>query len=159
MSSISQLSQKIPFSSKRIIWAQFAPKLFGLISHDLPQSLFWNIFSMMGHNRLTNFALVSFPQGSSFNTTVQFGHNLGEIHTTLCPRQLCLMIHSLNILKYGMMGYNNYTKVTVNLPKIFPFWATAIWAEFWSKLCNVMSRDSLSEDLFEVLWHDEAQYR
>ena len=58
-----------------------------------------------------------------------------------------------------MMGYNSYTKVTVNLQKKFPFWARAIWAEFVPKLCNAMSHDSLFEDLFEVLWHDEAQYR
>ena len=57
------------------------------------------------------------------------------------------------------MGYNSYTKVTVNLLKIFPFWARPILAEFGPKLCNVMSHDSLSEDLAEVLWHDEAQYR
>ena len=106
----------------------------------------------MGHNILTKFALVSFPQKSSFNTIVQFGHNLGQNHTTLCPRQLYLM-------KYGMMGYNSYNKVAVNLPKKFPFWATAIWDKFGSKLCNVMSHDSLSEDLFEVLWHEKAQYR
>ena len=69
------------------------------------------------------------------------------------------MIHSLKILKYGMMGYDSYTKVKVNLPNKFPFWARAIWAKFGPKLCNAMSHDSLSEDLFEVLWHDEAQYR
>ena len=64
-----------------------------------------------------------------------------------------------SLSKYIMMGYNSYTKVTVSLPKIFSFWARAIWAEFGPKLCNVMSHDSLSEDLFEVLWHDEAQCR
>ena len=58
-----------------------------------------------------------------------------------------------------MMGYNSYTKVAVNLPKKFPSWARAIWAEFGPKLCNVMSRNSLSEDLFDVLRHDKAQYR
>ena len=60
------------------------------------------------------------------------------------------MIHALQILKYGMMGYNSYTKITVILPKKFPFWARAIWAEFGLKICNVMSHDSLSLDLFEV---------
>ena len=64
-----------------------------------------------------------------------------------------------SLSKYIMMRYNSYTKVTVNLAKIFPFWARAIWAEFGPKLCNIMSHDSLSEDLFEVLWHDEAQCR
>ena len=29
--------------------------------------------------------------------------------------------------------------------------------EFVPNLCNLMSRDSFSEDLFEVLWYDEAQ--
>ena len=76
-------------------------------------------FCMMGHNRLTKFTLVSFPQKSSFNAIVIFGHNLGQNHTSLCPRQLCLMIHSLKILKCGMMGYNSFTKVTSNLPNIF----------------------------------------
>ena len=44
-SSIIQFFQKLPFSSKRTIWALFAPKIFDLISHDLPQILFWNIFA------------------------------------------------------------------------------------------------------------------
>ena len=65
--------------------------------------------------------------------------------------------HSLS--KYIMMEYNSYTKVTVNLPLIFPFFARTIWAEFGPKLCNVVSLDSLSEDLFEVLWHNEAPCR
>ena len=37
-----------------------------------------------------------------------------------------------------MIGYNSYTKVAVNLPEKFPFWAKAIWAEFGPKLCNVV---------------------
>ena len=110
-------------------------------------------------NILTKFALVSFPQKSSFNTIVQFGHNLGQNHRILCPRQLCLLIHSLKILKYGMMEYNSYTKIALNLPKKFHFWARAIWAKFGPILCNLMSHDLLSEDLFEVLRHDKAQYR
>ena len=141
------------------IWVQFAPKLNDLISHDVPQSFVLKYFCMIGHNRLAMLALVSFLQKSSFNTIVQFWPNLGQNHTTLCSRQLCLMIHSLKILKYDMMVRNSYTKVTINLPTKFPFWARAIWAEFEPKLCNVMSHDSLSEDLVEVLWHDEAQYR
>ena len=96
---------------------------------------------MMGHKRLTKFALVSFLQKSSLNTIVQFGHNSGKNDTTLCPRQLRLMIHSLKVLKYGMMEYNNYTKVAVNLPKKFPIRAREIWDE-------LMAHDSLSEDLF-----------
>ena len=113
-------------------------------------------FCIMGHNRLTKFALVSLPQKSSFNAIVQFEHNLGQNHKTLCPRKLCIMIHSLKILRYSLIGYSSYTKVEVNLPKIFPFWARAIWTP---KLCNVMSHDSLSEGLFELLWHDATQYR
>ena len=101
----------------------------------------------MGHNILTKFALFSFPEKFSFNTILQFRHNLGQNHTILYPRQLCPMIHSLEILKYGMIEYNSYTKVAVNLPKKIP------------KLRNLMSHDSLSEDLFEVLWYDQAQYR
>ena len=69
------------------------------------------------------------------------------------------MIHSQKILNYGMMGYNSYTKVAVNLPEKLPFWARAIWAEFGPKLCNVTSHHSLSEGPFEVLWHDKAQYK
>ena len=61
--------------------------------------------------------------------------------------------------EYGMMGYNSYTKVAVNLPKKFPFCTRVIWAKFGPKLFNLMSHDSLSEDLFEVFWHDKAQYR
>ena len=62
-------------------------------------------------------------------------------------------------LKYGMMEYNSYSKVAVNLPKKFPFWVRAILAKFGLILCNLLSYDSLSEDLFEILWHDKAQYR
>ena len=57
-----------------------------------------------------------------------------------------------------MMGYNSYNKVLlVNLPKKFSFQLRAIWAQFVPNLCNLMSHDSLSEDLFEVLWYYEAQ--
>ena len=70
-----------------------------------------------------------------------------------------VIFHSLKILKYGMMECNSNTKVTVNLPKKFSFWARVIWAEFGPKLCNVMSYDSLFEDLFKVLSYDEVQYR
>ena len=55
-------------------------------------------FCVMEHNILTKFALVSFPQKSSFNTFVQFGHNLGQNHTILCPRKLCLLIHSHTLI-------------------------------------------------------------
>ena len=61
-------------------------------------------FCVMGHNILTKFALVSFQQKSSFNTIVQFGQNLDQDHTILCPRQLCLLISFSKNLKYGMMG-------------------------------------------------------
>ena len=51
-----------------------------------------------------------------------------------------------------MIGYNSYTKVIlVNLPKKFPFWVRTIGAQFGPKLCNLMSHDLISEDLFEVL--------
>ena len=58
-----------------------------------------------------------------------------------------------------MIGYNSYTKVAVNLLEKFPFWVRSISAKFGPILCNLMSHDSLSEDLFEVLWHNKAQYR
>ena len=86
----------------------------GFLVHlcKMPQSLFWNIFAWWDT-----------IYWQSFNTIVQFGHNLGQNHSILCPRQLCLVIYSLKIVKYGIMGYNSYTKVAVNLPKKFPFWA------------------------------------
>ena len=116
-------------------------------------------FGMIGHDRLKKVVLVIFPQKSSFNTILQFGSNMGKNYATLCPRQLLyLMIHSLKILKCSMMGDNSQTKVLlVNLPKKFPFWLRAIWAQFGPNLSNLMSHDSLSEDLFEVLWHHEVQ--
>ena len=55
-------------------------------------------FCVMGHNILTKSALVSFPQKSSFNTIVQFGHNLGQNHTILFPGKLCLLIHSHTLI-------------------------------------------------------------
>ena len=61
-----------------------------------------------------------------------------------------------------LIGYNSYTKVALNLLEKFPFWVRAISVKFGPILCNRMSHDSLSEDLFEVLWHDnadKAQYR
>ena len=53
-------------------------------------------------------------------------------------------------LKYGMMRYNSYTEVAVNLPKKFPLWVRAISAKFGPIFCNLISHDSLSEDLFEI---------
>ena len=140
-SRISQLSQKIPFSSKRTICVQFRPKVFNLISHDLSQNCyFWKHFSIMRRNRLAKVTLVSFPQKSSFNTIVQFDPNFGKNYVTLCPRELCLLIHSLKILKCGMIEYNSYTKVIlVNLPKKLPLGARTIWAKFGTKLCNLVS--------------------
>ena len=119
--------------------------------------LFWNLFAWWDAIDWHSLHWLVFPRNPLFKTIVQFGYNLGQTQTTSCPRQLCLMFHSLKILKYGMMGCNSYIKVTVNLPKKISFRTRAIWAEFGPKLCNVMSHDSLFEDLFEVLWHDEAQ--
>ena len=83
---------------------------------------------------------------------------MGQKYATLNPRQLYLMIHSLKILKCSMMGYNSQTKVLlVNLPKKFPFWLRAFWAQFGPNLCNLMFHVSLSGDLFEVFWHYEVQ--
>ena len=66
------------------------------------------------------------------------------------------MIGCLKILKCSMMGYNSQNKVIlVSLLKKFPFWARVIWAQFGPKI-STLSHVSLSEDLFEVLWHDEA---
>ena len=121
--------------------------------------VYFKIFCVMGHNILTKFALVSFPQKSSFNTIVQFGHSLGQNHTILCRGQLCLLIHSLEVWNMVWWGCNSYTNVAVNLPKKFAFWVRATLAKFGPILCSLMSHDSLSEDLFEILWHDKAQYR
>ena len=38
-----------------------------------------------------------------------------------------------------------------------PFQARTTEAQFGPKLWNIMSHDSLSEDLLEVLWHDKTQ--
>ena len=104
----------------------------------------------MGHDRLKKVVLVIFPQKSSFNTIMQFGPNMGQNYATLYPRQLYLMIHSLKILKCSMMGYNSQTKVLlVNLTKNFPFCLRAIWAQCGPNLRNLMSHDSLSEDLLK----------
>ena len=46
----------------------------------------------------------------------------------------------------------------VNLHKQSPFGAKAIWTQFGSRLYNIMSHDSLSEDVLEVLWYNEAQW-
>ena len=120
--------------------------------------VFLKHFGMIGHNRVKKVVLVIFPQKSSFNTIVQFGPNMGQNYATLCPIQLNLMIHSLKILKCSMMGYNSQTKVLlVNLPKKLPFQLRTIWTQFGPNLCNLMSHDSLIEDLFKVLWHHEVQ--
>ena len=82
----------------------------------------------------------------------QFGP---KSYSLMIHSQLCLMIHSLEIFKYGMIGCYSYTKEAI----IFSLWARAIWAEFGPKLCNIMCHDSFSEDLFDVLCHDKAQCR
>ena len=128
--------------------------LYLMICHRV----FLKHFGMMRHDRLKKVVLVIFPQKSSFNTIVQFEPNMGQNYVTLCPTQLYLMIHSLKALKCSMMGYNSQTKVLlVNLPKKLPFQLRTIWTQFGPNLCNLMSHDSLSEDLFEVLWHHEIQ--
>ena len=114
-------------------------------------------FGITGHNILTKFSFASFPKKSFFDTIVQFGLNLGQKYTTLFPRQLCLMIHSLKIVEYGMMGYNSYTKLTINLPKKLLFWARTIWAQFRPNSCNLICYDSSYEHMFEFFWHDNAQ--
>ena len=120
--------------------------------------VFLKHFGMMGHDRLKNLVFIIFPQKSFFDTIVQFGPNMDQNYTTLCSRKLYLIIHSLKILKCSMMGYNSQMKVSlVNLPKKFAFRLRAIWIQFGPNLCNIMSHDSLSEDLFKVLWHREVQ--
>ena len=75
-------------------------------------------FSMMEHNRLIKVTLFSFPQNIPFSTIVHFGPNLSQTYATLCPRELCHMVHSLKVLKYNTLGQHSYTKVIlVNLPK------------------------------------------
>ena len=92
--------KKSPFLAKGQFVSNFAQKfstLHSIICHRV--AVFWNIFSIMRRNRLAKVTLVSFPQKSSFNRIVQYDRNLGENYATLCPRQLCLLIHSLIILK------------------------------------------------------------
>ena len=52
------------------------------------------------------YVLISFPQKSLFRTIVQFGPNWGQTYATLCPKQLCFMILSLQIFKCSMMKHN-----------------------------------------------------
>ena len=49
-----------------------------ILSQFVQKRYIFRYFSIMGHNRLTKFAMVSLPQKSSDNTIVQFGHNLGQ---------------------------------------------------------------------------------
>ena len=72
---ISQFSQKIPFSDKRTIWAQFTPKLFNLMSHDLPQ-IFFNILASWDTICRER---QHFPQKSSFSAIGQFGRKLSNL--------------------------------------------------------------------------------
>ena len=125
--------------------------------------VYFEIFLHDGAQQIDKVCIRQFsPQFSPKNPLLTQLRNLGTIWTKIYNlMSQAIMSHDSisKSLKYGMMGYNRYTKVTVNLPKIFPFWAGVFWAKFGPKLCNIMSHDSLSEDLFEVLWHDEAQYR
>ena len=113
---------------------------------------------MMGHDRLKKVVLVIFPRNPLLTQLCNLGRIWAKINATLCPRQLCLMIHSLKILKCSMLGYSSQTKLLlVNLPKTFPFWLRAFWAQFGPHLSNLMSHDSFSGDLFVVFWHNEVQ--
>ena len=149
--------KKSPFQAKEEFGSNSVQNyliLYLMICHRV----FLKHFGMMGRDRLKKVVLVIFPQTSSFSTIVQFGPNMGQNYATLCPMQLYLMTHSLKILKCSMMGYNSQTKVLlVNLPKKFPFWLRAIWAQFGPNLCNLVSHDSLSEDVFKVLWQHQVQ--
>ena len=57
-----------------------------------------------------------------------------------------------------MMGFNIQTEVMlVSLPKKFPSREGQL-VRLGPKLSNLMFHDSLSENFFEILWHDGAQY-
>ena len=142
------------FSDKRTIWAQFTPKIFNLISHDLSQ-IFFIHFSIMGHIMQIKLILVSFARNPLL---VQLG-NLGQNYATLCLKQLGLMIGSLRSFKYSfMMGFNIQTKVMfVSLPKKSPSTQGQL-ISFGPKLSNLIFHDSLSENCFEILWYFETQY-
>ena len=122
--SITQFSHKISFSVKRTIKAQFGPKLFNFISHDLSQRFFLEHFNMMGHRQTKTDKgnKGQFYQKSFFRAIGQFGHNLGQNYAILWRKQLYPMICCLRILKCcSMMGFNIQTKVrSVSLPKKFP---------------------------------------
>ena len=65
---------------------------------------------------------------------MQFGHNLGQNHTTLCPRQLCVMIHSLKALKYGMMGLHQSDS---EFTKKIPFQDKGNLGTIWAKIMQL----------------------
>ena len=77
--SISQFSQKISFSGKTTIRAQFGPKVFNLISHDLSQRFVLKLFSMMGHNRQTKITQVSFSRNPVLVQLDDLSHILAKI--------------------------------------------------------------------------------
>ena len=89
--------QKVLFSSERAIWVQFTPRLFNLISYDLSQSLVWNILAWWDTIDWQSLHWLDFPRNPLLTRFT---------HDSLSKK-----------FEIGMMEYNSYTKVTVNLPK------------------------------------------
>ena len=88
-------------------------------------------FCIMGHNRLKKFVLVNFPQKSLFNTIVQFQQNLGQNHTTLCPR----MSHDSLSKKFeiwcdGVKLHQSNSEFT----KKIPFLGKGNLGQIWAKI-------------------------
>ena len=102
---VANFAKKSLFQAKGEFGSNLAENyltLYLMISHRV----FFKHFGMMGKDSLTKVASVSFSQKSSFYTIVHFWPILGRNYATLCPKQLCLMIHSLKILKSSIMGCN-----------------------------------------------------
>ena len=154
--------KKFPFQAKEkfgLNLFKYYLTLYLMIFHRV----YFEIFLHNGTQQIDKVCIRQFsPQFSLKNPLLTQLRNLGTIWTKIynLMSQAIMSHDSLSkSLNYGLMGYKRYTKVTVSLPKIFPFWGGAFWAKFRPKLCNIMSHDSLSEDLSEVWQHDEAQYR
>ena len=58
-----------------------------------------------------------------------------------------------------MMGCNSWTRIILVYLQKKSLSRRGQSGPNLAKLCSPMSHDSLSEDLFDGLWHYEAQYR
>ena len=106
--NISKFFKKISYSSERTIRTQFSTKLFNLMSHDLSHEFLLEHFRMMLGNRLRKVAFSHILLKFCFKSQLcSLDPIWARNYENLCPRQLCLMIHQLKILKCCMMGYHS----------------------------------------------------